>query len=156
MTAQQMDFELQERPLSRHSKLLYIVLLNIAILSATFLGYKYLPSLLNLPSGAHARMMIFVVFGPLFALTGTIVIALHQPRVVAFGHDGIKFGDTLAGTTFYSWAEIATFRLSNNGKKLTLRTKNKDLNETLSLKRLGITKQQSQKLEVLAAEKLST
>lgn len=145
----QLDFELHERSLSRRNKLIYIVLLNIVILSATFLGYKYLPSLLNLPSSVHSRMMIFVVFGPVFALFGTIVIALKQPRAFAFGHDGIKFGDTLAGSTFYPWAEMDTFRLSNNGKKLKLRTKNKDVNETLSLTRFSITEQQRQKLQRL-------
>lgn len=146
-----MEFELRELGQTASSKVVKIVLANIVILGATFLGYKYLPDILNLNLQGSGKLLAVVVMGPAIALVSTIQIGLRQQRVFTAGAEGIKFGDPVSGIQSYFWEDISCFNLSHDMKILQLASKSMDIAETIPLKKFGITELQYHRLFELSS-----
>jgi hypothetical protein len=72
-----MTITLQQPTVGRTSKFYSILLVNCIILGATFLGYKYLPSIIALAPHHNGRLMALVAMAPVLALFGSIVIGTY-------------------------------------------------------------------------------
>ncbi|MDP5191727.1 hypothetical protein [Rheinheimera baltica] len=134
-----MEFELRELGLTTSNKVVKIVLVNIFILAATYIGYKYLPAVLNLNLQSSGKLIAIIASGPAIALFATIQIGLRQQRIFAVGADGIKFGDPISGIQSYSWDDITRFNLSHDTKILQLASDSLNIEETIPLRKFGIT-----------------
>ncbi|WP_166836911.1 PH domain-containing protein [Rheinheimera pleomorphica] len=142
---------LQQPIVSPTSKLYQILLVNCILLGATFLGYKYLPSILALDPRPNVRLMVIVAMAPVLALCCSIVIGTKQPKTLTADDDGITLGDAIAGSEFYPWHDISGFSLNPNSKVLKFRVDSLQLKHTFRLKQFGITQQQFEQLQQLAA-----
>jgi len=134
-----MEFELRELGLTTSNKVVKIVLVNIFILATTYVGYKYLPAVLHLNLQGSGKLIAIIASGPAIALFATIHIGLRQQRIFAVGVAGIKFGDPISGIQSYSWNDITRFNLSHDTKILRLVSDSLDIEETIPLRKFGIT-----------------
>ncbi|WP_019677377.1 hypothetical protein [Arsukibacterium perlucidum] len=141
-----MEFELRELGQTTGKKVIKILLANVVIWATTYLGYKYLPDILNLDLQSSGKLIAIIAMGPAIALVSTIQIGVRQQRLFAAGAAGIKFGDPASGIQSYSWADIACFNLSPDTKVLKFAADSMDIAETIPLKKFGINEQQFNRL----------
>lgn len=149
-----MTITLQQPIASPISKLYQILRVNCIILGATFLGYKYLPSILALDPRPNTRLMVIVAMAPVLALFCSIVIGTKQPKTLTADEFGITLSDAITGSEFYPWREISGFSLNPNSKVLKFRVDSLQLKHTFRLKQFGISQQQFEQLQQLAEEGL--
>jgi len=145
-----MDVVLQEAAISGKKKLIKILLVNILIFIATYLGYKYLPAIIALDPKHTDRLIALVAMAPAIALFVSIVIGITQPKRFSANNDGITFGSALASRDFYSWKDISEFSLNPTSKVLKFQVQSLQVKETLRLKQFGITQHQFEQLQQLA------
>lgn len=145
-----MTITLQQPIVSPISKLYQILLVNCIILGVTFLGYKYLPSILALDPCPNTRLMVIVAMAPVLALCCSIVIGTKQPKTLTANDSGITLSDTIAGSEFYPWHDISSFSLNPSSKVLKFKVDSLQLKHTFRLKQFGITQQQFEQLQQLA------
>lgn len=145
-----MEFELRELGQTTGKKVIKILLANVVIWATTYLGYKYLPDILNLDLQSSGKLIAIIAMGPAIALVSTIQIGVRQQRIFAAGAAGIKFGDPATGIQSYSWAGIACFNLSPDTKVLKFAADSMDIAETIPLKKFGINELQFNRLVELS------
>lgn len=145
-----MDVVLQEAAISGKSKLTKILLANILIFIAAFLGYKYLPAIIALDPKHTGRLIALVGVAPAMALLVSIAIGITQPKRFSANNDGITFGSAVASSDFYSWNDISEFSLCPKSKVLKFQVNSQQVKETLRLKQFGVTQHQFEQLQQLA------
>lgn len=145
-----MDVVLQEAAISGKSKLTKILLVNILIFIAAFLGYKYLPAIIALDPKQTGRLIALVGVAPAMALLVSIAIGITQPKRFSANNDGIMFGSALASSDLYSWNDISEFSLNPTSKVLKFQVNSLQLKETIRFKQFGITPHQLEQLQQLA------
>lgn len=148
------EVALQQPAISKTKKLCIILLANSLIIVLCLLGYSYLPGLLNAEPRGISKLMAMVVMAPAIALAASISIALKQPRYFRVNAEGITLGDAIAGSEFYPWRDISGFSLNPNSKVLKFRVDSLEVKQRLRLKQFGISQQQFEQLQQLAAEGL--
>lgn len=111
-----MTLELREIHQSGRVKLLKIVLLNIALWTATFVGYGYLPELFSLDSRASSKIIALICMMPVFALVYSIFIGVKEQRILYADSDGIRYGGHISGFTYKSWKEVTKVQLGKSPK----------------------------------------
>lgn len=141
-----MEFELREQSQSASIKALKIILLNIALWTATFIGYHYISDVLSTGNSNAGKLVAVIVMGPAIALVLSIQVGIRPQRVFAANEQGIQFGDPVSGMKRYCWKEISCFELSPDAKLLKLSLENTDKTEVIPLKGYGINQQQYNKL----------
>lgn len=146
-----MEFELREQSQNAGIKAIKIILLNIALWTATFIGYHYIPEWLNSDSRSMGKLVAIVVMGPAIALVVSIQIGIRQQRIFTASEKGIKFGDPVSGFSHYLWEEIESFDLSPDTQLLKLSLKNTDKTDSIPLRNYGINQQQFDRLLQLFA-----
>ncbi|WP_445425747.1 hypothetical protein [Alishewanella sp. HL-SH06] len=132
-------------------KLAKIAIANIVILVATFIGYRYLPDILNLELHGSGKLIAVIAMVPAIALVSTIQIGLRQQRIFATGANGIRFGDSVSGVQSYSWEDISSFNLSPDTKVLHFASGCMGITETIPLKKFGINELQYSRLHELSS-----
>lgn len=145
-----MEFELRERSQSAGIKALKIILLNIALWTATFIGYHYISDVLSTGNSNAGKLVAVIVMGPAIALVLSIQVGIRPQRIFVVSEQGIQLGDPVSGMKHYYWKEISCFELSPDSKLLKLSLKNTDQTEIIPLKRYGINQQQYDRLLQLA------
>lgn len=145
-----MEFELRELSQSAGIKALKIILLNIALWTATFIGYHYISDVLSSGNSNAGKLVAMIVMGPAVALVLSIQVGIRPQRIFVASEQGIQFGDPVSGMKRYSWKDIRCFELSPDSKLLKLSLKNTDQAEIIPLKRYGINQQQYDRLIQLA------
>ena len=145
------EVALQEPAISKTKKLCIILLINSLIIMLCILGYRYLPDLLPLDQRRISKLLAIVVMAPAIALAVSIAIALIQPRHFRANAEGIALGDAIAGNDLFHWHEISHFSLNLESKVLRFRVDRLQLKKTLRLKQFGISPQQLEQLQQLAA-----
>ena len=146
-----------QQPAIRASRKLYsILLVNGIILGATFLGYKYLPSILALDPRPNTRLMVIVAMAPVLALFCSIVIGTKQPKTLTADEFGITLSDAITGSEFYPWHDISGFSLNTSSKVLKFKVDSLDVKQRLRLKQFGISQQQFEQLQQLAEKGLKS
>ncbi|MBU1619766.1 MAG: hypothetical protein KJ556_07380 [Gammaproteobacteria bacterium] len=137
-----MLFELRELSQSTARKALKIIGVNILLWTAIFVGYHYIPDILNVENGKPIRLVVVILMGPAVALMISIQIGVKAQRIFTANEQGIRFGDPVMGIKHYSWNDISHFDLSPDSKLLTLSLKNTDNTQSIPLKSFGINQQQ--------------
>lgn len=145
-----MEFELRERSQSAGIKALKIILLNIALWTATFIGYHYISDVLSTGNSNAGKLVAVIVMGPAIALVLSIQVGIRPQRIFVVSEQGIQLGDPVSGMKHYDWKEISCFELSPDSKLLKLSLKNTDQTEIIPLKLYGINQQQYDRLLQLA------
>lgn len=72
-----MEFELRERSKSARIKALKIILLNIALWTATFIGYHYISDVLSTGDSNAGKLVTMIVIGPAIALVLSIQVGIR-------------------------------------------------------------------------------
>gem|GEM_PF-3045792 len=148
------EVTLNEPAISASRKLLEILIVSSLILVATFLGYAYLPVLVNTQHHGSGKLLALIVCGPVLALYSAITIGIRQPKQFSVSAEGIALGNAIAGKAFYPWHEVSEFTLCANTKRLRLRVDHVELKETLKLKKFGVNQQQLEQIQQLASDNI--
>ena len=137
-----MTFELSEVGQSRRWKLIKILLANISIWTATFIGYFYIPELLSMDAKGAGKIVAFIWFGPAFAVYWSISIGIKEQRRLMVSEDNLSFGSKTYGFKTFNWSEISDYQFDEQSKKLSLPRKGEEEELIIPLKRFEISTSQ--------------
>lgn len=137
-----MTFELSEVGQSRRWKLIKILVANISIWTATFIGYFYIPELLSMDTKGAGKIVAFIWFGPAFAVYWSILIGIKEQRRLMVSEDNLSFGSKTYGFKTFNWSEISDYQFDEQSKKLSLPCKGEEEELIIPLKRFEISMSQ--------------